>query len=623
MTCRFAAVVRGCLLAFPVLATLVAPGWAQAPAGGNVSAAPPVDVAAPGSAVTVSHGIAMHGALKYPAGFHHFDYVNPAAPKGGTLKMYSLGGFDSFNAFIVKGTPAPGVGMLFDTLLVSAADEAFSEYGLLAETIEAPENRAWVAFTLRKQARFHDGTPVTAEDVVFSFNTLREKGDPFYRLYYANVTKVEAEGPLKVRFTFDGADNRELPLILGQMPVLSKAYWKTRDFSASTLDAPVGSGPYRVKAFEAGRYVVYERVKDWWAKDLAVVKGQYNFDEIRYDVFRDETVALEAFKAGAYDLRTEAVAKQWATAYEFPARAEGKVRLKLFENHMPSGMQGFVFNQRRPMFEDPRVREALGYAFDFEWANQNLFYGQYTRTRSYFDNSELAATGLPSPEELKLLAPWRGKIPEEVFTKIYMPPTTEGTGSQRANLRYALDLLQQAGWDVKNGVLTNAKTGKAMSFEILLGSPTFERVVLPYVQNLKRLGITATVRTVDAAQYQNRVKSYDFDMVVMVWGQSMSPGNEQREFWGSGAADQPGSRNIAGLKNPAVDALIDAVVKAQTREELITATRALDRVLQWSYLVVPHWHFPATRLAWWDRFGMPDVVPDKGVDLMTWWAKPQ
>lgn len=611
MTLRLAAAARGCLFVLPVLATLIAPGWAQA--GNGAADAPSTQPA---------HGLAMHGAPKYPATFTHFDYVNPDAPKGGVLKMYTLGGFDSFNGFVVKGNPAAGTGLLYDTLMVSAADEAFTEYGLLAETVETPEDRSWVAFTVRKQARFHDGTPVTAEDVAFSFNILREQGDPFYRLYYANVAKVEVDGPLKIRFVFDGTDNRELPLILGQMPVLPKHYWQGKDFSAGTAEPPLGSGPYRVKGFEAGRYVAYERVKDWWARDLAVSRGQYNFDEIRYDYFRDDTVALEAFKAGAYDLRVEASAKQWATAYDFPARAEGKVQLKAFENHLPSGMQGFVFNQRRAVFADSRVREALGYAFDFEWANQNLFYGQYTRTRSYFDNSELAATGLPSPEELTLLSPWRGKIPDQVFTKAYMPPSTEGAGSLRSNLRYALDLLQQAGWDVKNGVLTNASTGQAFTFEILLGSPTFERVALPYVQSLKRLGITATVRVADAAQYQNRIKSYDFDMAVMAWGQSMSPGNEQREFWGSAAADQPGSRNLAGLKSPAVDALAEAVIQARTRDDLVTATRALDRVLQWSYLVVPHWHYPASRVAWWNRFGMPDKVPDRGVDPMTWWIRP-
>ncbi len=573
-----------------------------------------------------SHGIAMHGDLKYPATFTHFDYVNPDAPKGGTVKFAAIGTFDSLNPYIFQGTAPSGISLLFDTLMVSADDEAFTEYGLIAESVEVPEDRSWVAFTLRPEARFHDGTPVTVEDVIWSLETLKTKGAPFYGYYYANVKKAEKTGPRTVRFTFDGSSNRELPLILGQLPVLPKHGWvkdgKEVDFSAVSLDIPIGSGPYKVADFEAGRHITYQRDPSWWAKDLPVARGLYNFDQIRYDFYRDSTVALEAFKAGAYDIRPENVAKLWATAYDFPAVSEGKVRAIAFPHHMPSGMQGFAFNLRRAPFDDPRVRQALTYAFDFEWSNQNLFYGQYNRTTSYFDNSELAASGTPSAAELALLEPFRADLPPQVFGPTYQPPSTDGKGGLRANLRQAMALLKDAGYTVKDGVLVN-KAGQPFNFEVLLGQPTFERVVLPYVQNLKRLGITATVRTVDSAQYQSRVDAFDFDMIVAVWGQSLSPGNEQREFWGCDAAKRQGSRNVTGVCSPAIDALVDTVITAHSRDDLITATRALDRVLQWSHLVIPHWHISSTRVAFWNRFGMPDVVPMQGVNLFSWWNDPK
>lgn len=567
------------------------------------------------------HGLSMHGDLKYGPDFSHFDYVNPDAPKGGTLRMSSIGTFDSLNPFIVRGAPAIGLGFLFDTLLTSSADEPFSEYGLVAETIEVPEDRSWVIFTLRPEARFHDGSPITAEDVAFSLDILREKGAPFYRFYYGSVSAVEVLGERRIRFTFGETNNHELPLIIGQLPILSKAYWAERDFEASTLEAPLGSGPYRVGSFEAGRHIAYQRDPNYWGADLAVNRGHYNFDTIRYDYYRDTTVALEAFRAGAYDLRVENIAREWATGYDFPARRDGRVVLKEFETHLPSGMQGFVMNQRRPQFADPRVRKALALAFDFEWANQNLFHGAYARTNSYFDNSELAARGLPSPEELELLEPWRDHLPEEVFTTEYNAPTTTGEGGIRANLRRALELLEEAGWTVQNGTLRHTASGEPMRFEILLDSPTFERVTNPYVQSLRRLGIDATVRTVDASQAQNRERDYDFDMVVNVWGQSLSPGNEQREFWGSEAARLPGSRNLAGVSNPAIDALIEQVIAAPDRDSLVIRTRALDRALQWQHLVVPHWHSRSIRIAHWDRFGLPETVPLRGPQLTAWWEE--
>lgn len=565
------------------------------------------------------HGMAMHGEPKYGPDFTHFEYVNPDAPKGGRLRMFAVGSFDNLNPFIVRGAAAVGLGLNYDTLLTSSADEAFTEYGLIVETMEVPEDRSWVIFNLREEARFHDGHPITADDVVFSFNTLREKGAPHYRFYYANVEAVEKLGEHRVRFAFDGGVNQELPLIIGQMPVLPEHYWADRDFTATTLEPPLGSGPYRVKSFEPGRFIVYERVKDWWGADLPVSRGLYNFDEIRYDYYRDTTVALEAFKTGAYDLRVENVAKEWATGYDFPARAQGRVHLREFQHDMPSGMQGFAYNMRRPLFQDPRVRQALAYAFDFEWSNQNLFYGQYRRTESYFDNSELASEGLPGEGELALLEPLRGQVPDPVFTQEYSPPSSEGRGGLRTNLRTATGLLKEAGWEVRNGALVHGQTGQPFTFEILLSAPTWERISLPFVQNLKRLGIDARVRTVDSAQYENRMNTFDFDMTVVVWGQSLSPGNEQREYWGSQAAELEGSRNYTGLQSEAVDALIGHVITAEDREDLITSVKALDRVLLWNHLVIPHWHIPYTRIAFWDKFAMPDTVPMQGVQMFSWW----
>ncbi|MBF0332619.1 MAG: ABC transporter substrate-binding protein [Alphaproteobacteria bacterium] len=567
------------------------------------------------------HGLAMHGQPKYPAGFQHFDYVDPNAPKGGDVRLHAIGTFDSLHPFIVKGMPAAGIGMMFETLLTSSADEPFTEYGLIAETIRVPEDRSWVEFTLRPEARFHDGKPITVEDVIFSLDILKTKGLPLYRFYYAAVKKAEKTGPRAVRFTFDGGDNRELPLIVGQMPVLPKHYWENRQFDQTTLEAPLGSGPYRVASLEPGRFVVYERVADWWAKDLPVSRGLHNFDRIRYDYYRDTTVALEAFKAGEYDWRLENESKKWATGYDFPALAEGRAKKEEIGHDRPTGMQAFVFNQRRPLFQDARVRQALSYAFDFEWTNKNLFYGQYTRTESYFSNSELASEGLPSPAELAVLEPLRDKVPPEVFTATYQPPGSDGSGNIRDGLRKALDLLRQAGWTVEAGRLLDAQK-RPFAFEILIDSATWERIALPYARNLERLGIVATVRTVDTAQYKNRVDAFDFDMIVDVWGQSQSPGNEQAEFWGSEAAATEGSRNTIGVKDQAVDALVSKIISAPDRETLVARTRALDRVLLWHHYVVPHWHIDYDRVAYWDKFGRPAVTPAQGVQFNAWWIKP-
>ena len=566
------------------------------------------------------HGLAMHGDLKYPAGFKHWDYTNPTAPKGGKVRLHSIGTFDSFNAFIVKGNPAAGVGFIYNSLMTSSADEAFSGYGELAEEVYMPDDRSWVAFKLRKEARWHDGKPVTPDDVIWTFDTLIKEGSPFYRFYWGHVKEVLKVGDDIVRFNFKPGQNRELPLILGQVTVLPKHYWQGREFNKTTLEPPLGSGPYKIKSFEPGRSVVIERVKDYWAKDLPFEKGMNNFDEIRFDYYRDSTIALEAFKAGEYDYRSENSSKSWAVDYNIPAVKQGEIIKAEFKHNRSAGMQGFAYNTRRDIFKDRRVREALGYAFDFEWSNQNLFYGQYTRTRSYFDNSELAATGLPSKEELKLLEPLRGQIPDEVFTKVYAPPTAGDPRQVRRNLHEAGKLLDAAGWKIKGRERVNEKTGQKLEFEVLLVSPLFERIVLPFAKNLERLGVKVNVRTVDSSQYRRRLDTYDFDVVVGGFGQSLSPGNEQRDFWGSRSADIEGGRNLMGIKSPAIDSLIDKVITAPDRAGLITATRALDRVLQWGFWMIPHWHATYDRVAYWDKFGQPKITPVQGNQFTAWWV---
>ena len=569
------------------------------------------------------HGIAMHGDLKYGADFKHFDYVNPNAPKGGKIRLGAIGGFDSLNPFIVKGNAAGGAAFVYDTLLTSSADEAFSEYGLLAETVRVPDDRSWVEFKLRDEARWHDGKPITADDVIFSFNIMVEKGRPFFRFYYGSVERAVKLGPKTVRFDFKPGENRELPLILGQLTVLPKHYWATREFDATTLEPPLGSGAYRVKSVEANRSIVLERVEDYWGKDLPVNVGTNNFEVIEFEYYRDTQVAIEAFTGGRFDFRRENSSKAWATAYDVPAVKNGLIKLEEFDHDRPAGMQGFAFNLRRDMFKDPKVREALAYAFDFEWSNKNLFYGQYTRTRSFFENSELAATGLPSEAELKLLEPYRGQIPDEVFTKEYNPPKSDGSGNIRSNLRTASKMLRDAGWVIKDGVRVNEKTGKKLEFEVLLVSPLFERIVLPFAKNLEKLGVKARVRTVESAQYQRRTDTFDYDVIVNSWGQSLSPGNEQRDFWSSDAANREGSRNATGIESKAVDALIEKLIAASDRDALITACRALDRVLQWSHLVIPHFHAGYDRIAYWDKFGQPRVTPTRGTQFLTWWVVPE
>ena len=569
-----------------------------------------------------SHGWSLFGDLKYPPDFKRFDYVNPGAPKGGALRMAAIGGFDSLNPFILKGEAAAGASLIYDRLLTSSFDEAGAEYGLLAQSVQAAEDFSWVEFTLRPEARWHDGKPVTPDDVVFSFNILREKGAPLYRFYYANVKSVAKVGANKVRFEFDSAGNRELPLIMGQLPILPAHYWKGRDFEATTLEPPLGSGPYRIGKVESNRNITLERVKDYWAKDLPVNVGAHNFDQLVFEYYRDDTVALEAFKANNFDVRFETSAKNWATAYDFPAVKQGKVIRAGLETRNAEPMQGFLFNTRRTKFSDPRVRLAFNYAFDFEWANKNLFYGQYARSHSYFQNSELAASALPDAAELALLEPFRAQLPPEVFTSIYKPPVTDGSGNNRDNQREAQRLFAEAGWQVKDGVLTHDASGEKMQIEFLLDQPNFERIVSPYVRSLERLGIKASIRMIDTAQYKNRTDAYDFDIIIGGVANSLSPGNEQREYWSAAAADRPGSRNLAGVKSPVVDALIDKIIFAENRAALIAASRALDRVLLWGHYLVPQWHTPVTRTAYWDVIDYPRPVPDYNIGFPDlWWYK--
>lgn len=556
---------------------------------------------------------------KYPANFQHFDYVNPDAPKGGTLRQQSVGGFDSFNPFIPKGN-AVGVGLIYDSLTYHSPDEPFTEYGLLAERIDKAPDNSYVRFILNPKARFHDGTPVTAEDVIFTFNILLEKGDPMYRHYYADVAQVVAEDKLRVRFDFKHQDNRELPLILGQIQVLPKHWWATRDFSKGDLEPPLGSGPYRIGKVAPGSAVTFERVKDWWAKDLPVSRGLYNFDRIQVDFYRDSQVALEAFKAGQFDVNLEYSAKDWNTGYDSPALRAGKFVQLAIPNHNPAGMQGYVFNLRRPIFQDRRVREAIAQLFDFEWANKQLFYGAYKRTHSYFENSEMAATGLPSEAELKLLEPLRDKLPPEVFSQEFKPPVSDGSGIIREQSRRAYQLLTEAGYRIDNDKMIGPD-GKQLAFEFLNFQPNLERVVLPFKRNLAELGIDLQIRRVDVSQYINRLRSRDFDMTSAIWPQSSSPGNEQREFWHSSSADNPGSRNLMGLRDPAIDQLVEGLIRSGSREELITHARALDRALLWGHYVVPNYYVDTWRVAYWKRFGRPPVTPLYDYGLMTWWEE--
>jgi len=611
----------------------------------------PAPAATPAAQQTRHHALSLVGKPKFGADFKHFDWVRPDAPKGGSLRLATIGGFDSLNEHTIKGSAAPGLGLIYDTLLDASPDEPSTEYGLVAAWAAHPDDFSSATFGLRPEARFHDGKPITPEDVVFSLEALK-KANPFYALYYKNVVRVEKTGPHQVTFHFDVKGNRELPLIVGQIPVLPKHYWtakgsngEARDLSKTTSEPPLGSGPYRIKAVELNRFIVYERIADYWARELPVMRGRYNFGEIRYTTYRDQNIAFEGFKGGQIDLWTESSSKNWATGYEFAAVKAGRVRRLEIPTKTVAPMQAFIFNLRRTKFQDARLRRAFGLVFDFEWANKNLFYGQYKRVSSYFGNSELAATGLPNGLELKILEEVRKQVPPEVFTTPFANPVNSTPQDLRKHMREALDLFKQAGWTLRaervddptcgtfcklmisiglrsaqtTQVLRNAK-GEPLDVELLLVSPLMERIAQPYKANLEKLGIRVRVRIVDSAQYERRVKSFDYDMIITTFAQSHSPGNEQRQFWGSAAASREGSRNRIGIRDPAIDKLIDKVIFAKSREELVAATRALDRVLLWNFYVVPQWYSPTVRVAYWQGLGHPLKFPALNPSVIaTWW----
>ena len=569
--------------------------------------------------INISHAISMHGDPKYDKNFLHVDYVNPEAPKVGRVIFSSTGSFDSFNPFILKGTPAAGIGNLYETLTTNSSDEAFTEYGLIAETIEWPSDRSWVAFEIRAEAVWHDGKKITPEAVIWTFNTLMKEGHPFYKYYYSDVKNVVKESSTKVKFIFSGNTNLELPLIVGQLPVLPKHYWLNKNFNETSMDIPIGSGPYKIKDFDPGRLVTYELNKNYWAKNIPIKKGTENFSIIQYQYFKDRSIEREAFKSGDIDFFNENSSKEWATSYDIPAVKNNLIKKELIDHENPQGMQAFVFNIRKEIFKDRNVRKALTYAFDFEWTNKNLFYGAYKRTNSYFENSELASFGLPNENELKYLNGYIDVLPKEIFTKEYNPPKTDGSGFMRSELQIATLLLKDSGWELIDNQLTHIKTKQKFEFEILLVSPAFERIVLPFKDNLKKLGINISVRTVDSAQYQNRIDSFDYDMIVYNFSQSLSPGNEQKNFWGSDAANTNGSKNIIGIQNTVIDLFIEKIISSKNRFDLINATRALDRVLLWGHYVIPQWHISSYRTIYWDIFDKPKIRPKYSLATNTWW----
>jgi microcin C transport system substrate-binding protein len=569
------------------------------------------------------------GDPKYPAGFAHFDYVNPGAPKGGLVRFGQQGTFDNFNYFVqgVKGELEGGIGLIYDTLMTPSSDEVMAEYGLLAEAVRHPADFSSVTYRLRADARWHDGTPVSVADVIFSFTTLKA-ASPMFAFYYKNVTAAQESADREVTFSFSEKGNRELPQIVGQLPVLPKHWWEgtgpngaKRDVTQTTLEPPLGSGPYRLKSFEPGRTAIYERVADYWGRDLNVNVGRNNFGEIRYEYFRDSTVLLEAFKGDRYDFRAENIARNWATAYDFPAAREARVVKEEFPVRSSGVMQALAFNTRRDDFKDQRVRRAFNLAFDFEEFNRTLFFGLYQRIDSYFFGTELASSGLPEGQELAILESVRDKVPAAVFTTPYRNPVNGSPDAVRNNLREAVRLMQEAGYELRGRQMVNKATGKPLTAEFLTYDSTFERYALSYKQALERIGVSITLRVVDPAQYQNRLRSFDFDITNTLWAQSLSPGNEQREYWSSDAAERPGSRNLVGIKDPAIDALIDKVIFAKDRAELVAATKALDRVLLAHDFVVPQWASLITRTARWNRFSRPETLPQyAGAAFPTvWW----
>ena len=565
------------------------------------------------------HGIAMHGLPLHGSGIKSLPYVNPNAPKGGALRLGIYGSFDNLNRIAFKGSKAAGLGYLNDTLMRRVWDEAFSLYGLIAEHVEMPEDRSSITFYINPEAKFHDGSPITREDVLFSLQTFQTKGTPNQKKTYGKVTKTELVDQNGIKMIFINNDDKELPLIIaGFLPIVPKKYYENIDVTKTFLDIPLGSGPYEIESLEPGRQIKYKRVKDYWAKDLFVNKGQYNFDTLIYDYYKDSNVLLEAFKVGDYDYKREYNAKKWQTNYVFDAVNRGDVILKEMKNDRPTGMNALVMNSRKEIFSNPQIRLALSYAYDHEWINKALYNNAYTRTDSYFDNSPLASSALPSNNELKLLNPWKQQLPKEIFNTTYKPPTTDGSGMPRKNLRKAKKILEDEGWFVENGKLM--KDGKEFTFEFLIVSPSVEKIALAFQKTLEVLGITMIIRTVDSSQYQARMLNYDFDMIKASWNVSLSPGNEQQFYWGSEVGKKDGSKNYAGVDSPVVDSLIETLIGAKTREELTTAIHALDRVLLWGHYVIPLYHSNTDRIAYWNFLEFPDTVPLYGIVIESWWA---
>ncbi len=568
------------------------------------------------------HGLSTFGDLKYPSDFQHFEYANPDAPKGGRMALIGpvpRDTFDSFNGYILKGDPVQGFDLMFDSLMTRANDEPDAVYGLAAGTADLAADGKSITFQLRETAKFADGSALTADDVCDSFRLLSTEGHERIKITIRDVETCEVLGPHEVRYRFKGGRNRDLPLAIAELPIFSKAYYAKADFSKTTLEPPLGSGPYKVKSFKPGEYVTYERRDDYWAKDLPVNKGRHNFDEVRFEYFRERTAGFEALKSGILDLREEYTSREWATAYDFPAVRDGRVIKEVLPDETPSGAQGFFFNLRRAKFQDIRVRKALNLAFDFEWTNTNLFFGLYDRTASFFELSKLKAQGPPPAGELALLEPFRATLRPEVFEAPELPAVSDGSGQDRKLLREASALLDEVGWKPDGNVRKNAK-GEPLSIEFLIDNPVFERLLGPYVKNLQLLGVDATIRTVDDAQYQRKQESYDFDIISSRFSAGMTPGDSLRVFFGSSSANKPGTFNMSGVASPEIDALIDKVVEAKSRAELEVAGRALDRVLRAEHFWVPNWHKGSHWVAHWDKFGRPAIKPkyDRGI-LDTWW----
>ena len=565
------------------------------------------------------HGIAMHGLPMHGSDEKHLPYVNPDAPKGGVLRLGVYGSFDNLNRIAFKGSRAAGLGYINDTLMRRVWDEAFSLYGLIAEYAEMPEDRSSITFYINPKAKFHDGSPITREDVLFSLETFQNKGTPNQKKTYGKVIKTELVDQNGIKMIFVNNEDKELPLIIaGFLPIVPKKYYENIDVTKTFLDIPLGSGPYTIESLEPGRQIKYQRVKDYWAKDLLANKGQYNFDTLIYDYYKDSNVLLEAFKVGEYDYRREYNAKRWQSNYAFDAVDRGNVILQEMKNDRPTGMNALVMNSRKEIFNNPQVRLALSYAYDHEWINKALYNNAYTRTDSYFDNSPLASSGLPSENELKLLNPWKNQLPKEIFNQTYQPPVSDGSGMPRDNLRIAKKILEGEGWFVEDGKLM--KDGKEFAFEFLIVSPSVEKIALAFQKTLEVLGITMSVRTVDSSQYQARMLNYDFDMIKASWNVSLSPGNEQQFYWGSEVGKKDGSKNYAGVNSPVVDSLIETLIGAKTREELTTAIHALDRVLLWGHYVIPLYHSNTDRIAYWNFLEFPDEIPLYGLVIESWWA---